>query len=593
VLGCDLRPHAAARFPIEIANLLNGGAAIRLFDGAETLIHLAGHSDCGRAPDEQVFTENVALAKNVLALAVQQKIKRIVFASSCQVCSGMTARAIDGAQLSPLRLPLDGDSELRPANAYARSKAAVEEAFHRQCAIDLNLSALSLRLPWVVPAAQLPEAMWYRTALQFRCDAFAFLTLEEAVRLFSAAIGINQPGYTCHFAAQRENLLLWPTEKVHQQFFRDVPLSGSDNLLGFVNFERIAKELGWRPEPLPWLRGPIGAARRLRVRLWQFVSIHWPTARRRLRESRSIVSTRVRRLSAVRGTGELWCSAAALHGESPVWIEETKRLVWVDLLAGTVESADELSRARTTADLGAPLSSVTEGPSGTFVVTQGNRVLSIPGDLVTRRGRSEGRIIEGPPNRLNDAKCDSAGRLWITSVHVERLAFTGTLFCLHADGRIERKREGLGCPNGPAWSPDGKTLYLCDSATGNILAMGFDPETGAITEGRNVLSVPRRLGSPDGICVDQEGFLWTAVYGGGRVLRIDTKRGQIAETWAIPAQFPTSCAFGGSDKRSLFVTTACNPVGKVRTGAESAAGSVFVCRVGVPGTPVSKFSGLT
>src|SRR5690606_2858587 len=113
---------------------------------------------------------------------------------------------------------------------------------------------------------------------------------------------------------------------------------------------------------------------------------------------------------------------------------------------------------------------------------------------------------------------------------------------------------GLTVPNGPAWRADGELMYLAASADSRIDVYTVDPRDGSIGSGRQFAQLDGGL-SPDGMIVDDEGFLWVAVWNGSAVHRYDPD-GRLERTITLPTSRPTSCAFGGPDRNRLFITTA-------------------------------------
>jgi len=144
---------------------------------------------------------------------------------------------------------------------------------------------------------------------------------------------------------------------------------------------------------------------------------------------------------------------------------------------------------------------------------------------------------------------------------------------------------GIMISNGLAWSPDSRTMYHSDTPAGKIFAWDFEAQSGAISNQRLFVESNR----PDGAAVDREGCYWSAVYGGGKVVRF-SPRGELIAEYALPALCPTMCAFGGPDLKTLYVTSA-----RQRRDAEELArlpqsGGIFAMRVEVPGLPEPKFA---
>ena len=195
-----------------------------------------------------------------------------------------------------------------------------------------------------------------------------------------------------------------------------------------------------------------------------------------------------------------------------------------------------------------------------------------------------------PGNRFNDGKCDAHGRFWAGTMDDACQQPTGVLWRLDPNGDVHRMDDGYVITNGPAWSPDGRILYHNDTLQRTVFAFDCDPETGDLDHKRVFVRITAADGYPDGMTVDSEGGLWLAHWGGSRVTRF-TPEGHVDRVVRLPASQVTSCAFGGSDLRTLYITTA-------RTGLDAAtlldqplAGGLFALAVDIPGMPALRFGG--
>src|SRR5437899_1546825 len=129
--------------------------------------------------------------------------------------------------------------------------------------------------------------------------------------------------------------------------------------------------------------------------------------------------------------------------------------------------------------------------------------------------------------------------------------------------------------NGLDWSLDGRTMYYIDTPTQRVDRFAFDHESGAISGRTPAFSIPAEAGSPDGMTVDEEGYLWVALWEGWGVGRYSPD-GRLDRWVDVPAEQSSSCAFGGPDLDQLFITTAQEgfpPGGKPN---QPLAGGLFV-----------------
>jgi L-arabinonolactonase len=148
--------------------------------------------------------------------------------------------------------------------------------------------------------------------------------------------------------------------------------------------------------------------------------------------------------------------------------------------------------------------------------------------------------------------------------------------------------EDIFLTNGIAFSPDDRTLYMADSHHKTIYRYDFDLANGAIAN-RRVFATPAQ-GLPDGACVDREGFLWSAQFDAGQVLRY-APDGRLDRTIELPVSRPTACTFGGADLGTLFVTTARLRLSEAERAAQPDAGGLLAIEVGVTGLPEPEFAG--
>lgn len=190
-----------------------------------------------------------------------------------------------------------------------------------------------------------------------------------------------------------------------------------------------------------------------------------------------------------------------------------------------------------------------------------------------------------PDNRFNDGKCDPVGRLWAGTICLKKRP-EASLYCLHPDGRVEKKFSPVTNSNGLAWSGDGRTLFYIDTPSKKVRAFDFDPATGGLSKERVIWDTSADASSPDGMTIDAEDRLWIAFCHGGKVVCFDPASRKVMEQVDFPCIETTSCAFGGEELGELFVTTGIKP------GLEEPlAGRLFVCRPGAKGRPTTAFAG--
>jgi sugar lactone lactonase YvrE len=201
--------------------------------------------------------------------------------------------------------------------------------------------------------------------------------------------------------------------------------------------------------------------------------------------------------------------------------------------------------------------------------------------------------LEGWPQvRLNDARADPRGTLWMGSmrnnVNADGSAGAvggsdGALLCLSPDGKFKIWREELGIANTLAWSPDHRRFYFGDTLANTIWVYDYDAATGAIANEQPFLQGFTR-GLPDGSTVDSEGYLWNCRFFGGCIVRVSPD-GTIDRVVEMPVKNITTCTFGGPDRKTLYVTTA-----KIEAPAgDRLAGGLYAIPTEVAGQPENQF----
>lgn len=286
---------------------------------------------------------------------------------------------------------------------------------------------------------------------------------------------------------------------------------------------------------------------------------------------------------------ELAHDARAELGEGPVWDDERRELIWVDILAGRVWRFDPATGSAHALELGVPVGAVALRETGGLVlaVEDGFALLDDESDSLSLVAPVES---ERPGNRMNDGKCDSAGRFWAGSMAYSEKRAAGTLYRLAPDRSAAAALTGVTISNGIDWSLDASKMYYVDSGEPRIDTFDFDPPTGGISGRTPLVEIEPAAGVPDGLCVDAAGFIWVALWDGGAVRRY-SPGGELAAVVQVPARRVTSCAFGGPSLDTLYITTARCELSEEVLATEPHAGGVFCCAPGVRGRRANRFAG--
>ncbi len=215
-------------------------------------------------------------------------------------------------------------------------------------------------------------------------------------------------------------------------------------------------------------------------------------------------------------------------GEGAVWHAAHQAVYWNDINRFLVHRFTPADQCVRTWLFDEPVTALTltDRPE-TLAVILGSRVIlwEPAGDL-----RNDGIfVLDGWPKiRLNDARADPRGSLWLGSMRNnvnpdgtsgEAGGKDGCLFRFDADGKVSLWCREIGIANTLAWSPDQRQFYFGDTLANAVRVYDYDSATGAISNERSFFKDFRR-GLPDGSTVDSEGYLWNCRFFGGCIVRI-------------------------------------------------------------------------
>ena len=287
---------------------------------------------------------------------------------------------------------------------------------------------------------------------------------------------------------------------------------------------------------------------------------------------------------------EIRCAVegGAILGEGPSWDASAGRIYWFDI-KGRRLFWHQPGGPSGAYDLPVRASVATPRRKGGLLIVAEDGLSSF--DPVTGRISLIERVEPLLPGfRSNDGKIDVAGRLWWSVMDDDHGRRPGFLYRRDPDRRSVRMEAGIHIANTCCCSPDGRTFYLADSARQTIYAYALDPRTGALGERRVFAHTRGDPGSPDGSAVDAEGYLWNAQWGGWRLVRY-APDGSIDRIVEVPVAQPSSCAFGGDNLATLYITTAREGLSDEALADQPWAGSLLAFEPGVTGLPLPSFDG--
>ncbi|MFP4223650.1 MAG: NAD-dependent epimerase/dehydratase family protein [Phycisphaeraceae bacterium] len=249
VVGC---PDLPADVQITTDDLRDPGAAKRLVEGCDAVVHLATSSASSAEP-VQIYTDNVTMNAHVFHAAARAGVRRLIYASSTQIFSG-DRRGNEPYRPSVLPyLPLDEKVPPHPGNAYAASKEAGEALLRYYARLTPQMTCTAVRWPLL---ASDQKVRWFRDRqpadgpdpANLLDVGFSFLAIADAVDFIETLLEKAPPGYECFFPTSEENRLGWPVWRIAKLFYPNVPLRKPlDEMEQLVDHSAILNKLGWRP----------------------------------------------------------------------------------------------------------------------------------------------------------------------------------------------------------------------------------------------------------------------------------------------------------------------------------------------------------
>jgi sugar lactone lactonase YvrE len=270
----------------------------------------------------------------------------------------------------------------------------------------------------------------------------------------------------------------------------------------------------------------------------------------------------------------------AILGECPLWHPREACLYWLDIEAGSLFRYHLLKDQLDTFSLGKR--------AGCFAFHQKGGLIIATENGIAHWDENHGlsaNFVElyplGSANMMNDGRVDPAGSFWVGS---KGPTGTSSLFCLDPDGKVATILEGVTISNGIDWSPDNAICYYVDSGSATLYRYQYNLMEGKLYA-PEVFFQPNdsaRKSTPDGLCIDQAGNIWVAIWDGACVLQLSPK-GEVLQEVRLPVSRPTSLTFGGEDLRDLFITSASTELSPNDLASQPLAGDLFHMRTEIPG----------
>jgi len=275
----------------------------------------------------------------------------------------------------------------------------------------------------------------------------------------------------------------------------------------------------------------------------------------------------------------LWEAQATL-GEGVMWDAANNRVWFVDIKGHRLHRCDADGANRQSWDAPGQVSFIVPAIDGGYIVSLEDglyRFIEESGEFLPL-AKVE---ADETGNRFNDGHVDAQGMLWFGSMDDAEEAPTGALYRFDGSA-VRRMDDGYIITNGPAISPDGRTLYHTDTLDKRIYAFDLAAD-GALANKRTFVEITDG-GYPDGMAVDAEGHLWVCTFGGWRIDRFDANGNKVGEV-RFPCSNITKLAFAGDDLRTVYATSARKGLSAEELASQPLAGGLFTFRVDTPGLP--------
>lgn len=285
---------------------------------------------------------------------------------------------------------------------------------------------------------------------------------------------------------------------------------------------------------------------------------------------------------------ELVLDTKSILGEGPVWDWKRQKLFWVDIEGKKLHRLTPTQQKHTEW-------AFDEMVGAAVPVNDGKLLLAIESGLVSFDLESEAlttlHVLENTDRaiRFNDGKVGPNGDFWIGTMDKGCAPKAGNFYRVDTHLKATLHLPNTSVSNGMAWSANRKTFYYIDSPSFEVLA--FDYEGDTISNAKVAIKVPKEYGSPDGMCIDAEGMLWIAHWGGLCVRCWNPETGEVLDIVNVEAPHVTSCCFGGKDLDTLYITTARSGLDEKQLEEYPTSGGLFSHRPKVKGTPITYFKG--
>ncbi|NNE76969.1 MAG: SMP-30/gluconolactonase/LRE family protein [Pricia sp.] len=285
---------------------------------------------------------------------------------------------------------------------------------------------------------------------------------------------------------------------------------------------------------------------------------------------------------------EILLDTKSILAEGPVWDWKKQSLFWVDIEGRKLHRYQPVNKQYTEWSFKEMIGAAVPTEDGCWLLALEKGLALFDLEL---ENLAPCNVLENSnaKMRYNDGKVGPNGSFYIGSMHKEFIPESGNLYQVTPDLNAQVEIPKTTISNGLAWSADEKTLYFSDSAAHEICTYDVDSKSGSLSHKKSIITFPESYGSSDGLCIDQEGMLWVAHWGGHCIRRWDPETREVLKTIQVDAPHVTSCCFGGKNLDTLYITTARSGLDEKQLQNYPLSGGIFFYRPEVKGTPITYF----
>jgi L-arabinonolactonase len=257
---------------------------------------------------------------------------------------------------------------------------------------------------------------------------------------------------------------------------------------------------------------------------------------------------------------ELVIDCRCVLGESILWCARREVLWWSDIQSSRLWMHSPGTQQTRTWDLPDRLGCLALCESGKLLLGLSKGLVLADTDWTSDQSPKLISLTpvepDEPRTRINDGRCDRAGNFVFGTFNEHPAQHPiGNFYQYSAYSLRRLDLGGVAIPNSICFSPDGGTLYYCDSRQPRILCCDYDAQSAEVANSRVFVTLPEEGSCADGSTIDAEGFLWNAQWGAARVVRY-SPQGRIDLVVHLPAKNPSCVAFGGRQLNQVYISTA-------------------------------------